>query len=154
MTSYSFNFRITRADARSHIKWGVSLVIQMVILNFFWGLCEYVWVSILTLSSLKFESWQKCNSYFTSWLYWYMLLHVQMWVGTSLFVTNAYPLQLYHSPRAKILAFKGGKNKLWLRVCHLSAAVKIWTQYLCLMALFIECTQDCEWVGFSVLSVA
>ena len=37
------------------------------------------------------------------------LLQLKLKVDTPLFATNANPLQLYHSPRAKLLAFKDGK---------------------------------------------
>ena len=58
--------QIARADIRSHKKSAVSLVIADGHLIFFRGLCGYVWVNILTLSSwgykeLRFNS--QCWSY-------------------------------------------------------------------------------------------
>ena len=42
--------QISRSDIRPHIKWAVSLVIlHMVTSIFLQGLCEYIWVNILTL---------------------------------------------------------------------------------------------------------
>ena len=46
------NLQITRSDIRPHIKWAaVSLVIVNGHLIFLRGLCGYVWVNILILSS-------------------------------------------------------------------------------------------------------
>ena len=46
--------QISRSDIRPHIKWAVSLVmLHMVTSIFLQGLCGYIWVNILTLSTQR-----------------------------------------------------------------------------------------------------
>ena len=47
------NSQTTRSDIRPHIKSAVSLVIAYGHSDLPWGLCGYVWVTILTLSPLR-----------------------------------------------------------------------------------------------------
>ena len=47
------NLRITRSDIRPHIKWAVNHVITHGHFNLLQGLCGYVFVNILTLSTLR-----------------------------------------------------------------------------------------------------
>ena len=46
--------QISRSDMRPHIKWAVSpVILHMVTSIFLQGLCGYIWVNILTLSSRR-----------------------------------------------------------------------------------------------------
>ena len=65
-------------------------------------------------------------------------------VDTPLFATNANPLQLYYSPRAKILVFNGGNHNYLFKLLTDTQHKLVFT----LLRIGQKHVGDMQWLGF------